>query len=655
MPDHAMPSIPCPVTTNRLHTQVYTDPTKHPIYPIIEARSIVCGGRMATARASASYKKKDGEITLDADGKSLSWRAESSGTASNPHIVISVDSIKSLQATPPTSAKVMIKVFVQHPTDGTVDPYVFTFSGAPDEASIFKAALTAAIQALKSTPALDAASTDVKDDRTSLDSRPAKTLRNKTDHELQEDMSLQQAVLSASPTLQKKFHEAVISGGMTPVQFWTTRIHLLRAYAVEQAQVRGSYNVLATIKPKTEDSVVRVSLSRDQIHAIFEQHPIIQKVYDEVVPKLREDEFWRRFFLSKLYKKLKGEKLVPTDSHDDILDQYLKGGNLDLGSGAERQLRIPHVIDISGNEDNHSQKQGNRPDLTMRPNKIENVPIIRTLNTLSSKLLDSVHPVDLTNERDPRTQEGVDMKLHDLQNDTRQQKILLNVKDHRQFFDTRSGPHFVKPQASLGQHTTGVGILLMLYQNTASHNSLNQRPPNYKSVDQPQQWPIQPSKQGTSDDNDSVLRAASAHISSILAIRRVQMPGRFGCLSTPDPRIWDQLLLTHATSTEFLRHFWGAFFSGDSKKINEIRNMAGSLNRSLERIESIATSAEESEKLSNEAGRGDSDRKRSKGSNRPPNEKGFALVKRVIAPQENAIKTALARYQLALQGSGDSS
>ncbi|KAF3278727.1 RNA polymerase II transcription factor B subunit 1 [Orbilia oligospora] len=609
---------------------------------------------MAVAvKASALYKKKNGEISLDADGKTLTWQAES--TNAGLHINISVDLITSLQATPPKSAKSMIKVFVQHPTEGTVDPYVFTFSGSPEEASVFKTALTTAIQILKSTPASDPGpSFELKDDRVGPDSRPAKLLRNRTDHELQEDMSLQQAVLSASPTLQKKFHEAVISGGMTPVQFWSTRIHLLRAFAVEQAQVRGSYNVLATIKPKTEDSVVRVSLSRDQIHTIFKQHPIIQKVYDEVVPKLREDEFWRRFFLSKLYKKLKGEKLVPTDSHDDVLDQYLKVGSSDFGGGSERQLRIPHIIDIEGNEDNHSQKQGNRPDLTMRPNKTENVPIIRTLNNLSSKLLDSVNPVDSINEQGPRAQDNVDIKLHDLQNDSRQQKILLNVRDHRQFFNVEYQTYEVKAQETLNRDTTGVDILLKLFQNTASHKSLTRRPSDHNLVHEAQQWHPRSIERGISDDNNHALRGASTHISTILAIRRVQMPGSFGSISIPDSQIWDQLLLTHATSTEFLRHFWGAFFSGDPKKIGDVRNMASSLSRSLERIEFIAMSAEEKEKSNTETGRGDPDRKRSKGSHRPLNERGYVLVKKVITPQENAIKTALAKYQQALQSTCDS-
>ena len=81
--------------------------------------------------------------------------------------------------------------------------------------------------------------------------------------------------------------------------------------------------MLATIKPKTVDNVVRMSLSREAIHDIFDQHPLVKMVYDDNVPKLPEEEFWSRFFLSRLFKKLKGDKLLPTDNTDPILDRYL--------------------------------------------------------------------------------------------------------------------------------------------------------------------------------------------------------------------------------------------------------------------------------------------------------------------------------------------
>lgn len=80
---------------------------------------------------------------------------------------------------------------------------------------------------------------------------------------------------------------------------------------------------------------------------------------------------------------------------------------------------VPHIIDIEGNEENHSQRKGNQPDFTMRPSSVDRVPIIRTLNNLSEKLLLKVAPNDV----DPSLPIGVDeetyneLALRDLQVD----------------------------------------------------------------------------------------------------------------------------------------------------------------------------------------------------------------------------------------------
>jgi transcription initiation factor TFIIH subunit 1 len=62
---------------------------------------------------------------------------------------------------------------------------------------------------------------------------------------------------------------------------------MLRAHAIERTQQRGPYNVLSVLKPKTQDGTTKVSLSADRIRDIFEQHPLIKRVYDENVPKVR--------------------------------------------------------------------------------------------------------------------------------------------------------------------------------------------------------------------------------------------------------------------------------------------------------------------------------------------------------------------------------
>ncbi|KAK6541319.1 RNA polymerase II transcription factor B subunit 1, variant 2 [Orbilia ellipsospora] len=556
----------------------------------------------------------------------------------------------------------MMKVFAQIPAKTAIDQYVFTFANSHQDASSLKIALTAAIQSLKASSVPDQTST-VDDGGTPVESGIAKhnrLMKSKTDSELKNDMTLQQAVLSSSPKLQRKFHEVVVEGNMTATQFWSTRVHLLRAHAVEQSQSRGSYNVLASIKPKTEDSVVRVSLSRDQIHYIFEQHPIIRKVYDEVVPKLREDEFWRRFFLSKLYKKLKGEKLVPTDAHDDILDHYLKNEDLDFTREVNSRLPIPHTIDIGGNENNHSQKQGNRPDLTMRPNRIENVPIIRTLNNLSSKLLDCVMPIDSINGLSSAgTQEIGSSNLQDLQANNREQTILLQIKDHKQFFDVDIQPRLDLNSGSIRMSTGFHHILSRLHQDTTRYGSLEIKgPSNEIQIDTIDAAHYRNPVFG--EGNIQSLRTASSHILLILESRRLQMPGRINRFVETNganalgQNIWDQLLLTHATSTEFLRQFWDAFLSGDSKRTSEIRHMIDSLNRSLERIESIACLAEEERKIKQEREQNEIDRRRNKLNGKlSPNGTAYDAIKRFAGPLETAIKDAILKYRKALGDIGD--
>ncbi|KAL8930899.1 MAG: hypothetical protein Q9211_007191, partial [Gyalolechia sp. 1 TL-2023] len=257
------------------------------------------------------------------------------------------------------------------------------------------------------------------------------------DAKLQSDVDLQQALLKADSQLSKTFMESLrtkpdsISNTQFTSQFWSSRVHLLRAHAIEKSQTRGSYNVLASIRPETKDNALRLSISKEQIQLIFNQHAIMRRAYDENVPKMNESEFWVKFFQSRLFKKLKGEKITEADPTNPVLDKYLQ-----VDDEAERAKRlmgthVPHIIDIEGNEENHSQRQGNQPDFTMRPAPNHRVPIIRTLNTLSEKLLSQVAPNDI----DPSLPIGVDeetynsLALQDLRDESADDRIILHIKD----------------------------------------------------------------------------------------------------------------------------------------------------------------------------------------------------------------------------------
>ena len=235
-----------------------------------------------------------------------------------------------------------MKIFQSTP-EGPVLEYKLSFTSptnARGELEELKKALTVVIQAHKNptpavgtTPAPGAPTLGVSGTGTPAALAIASTLSGGRDMDvwsdarLQADGGLQQDLLKQDADLGRTFFETVLKGSITAAQFWSTRIHLLRAYAIERNQVKGAYNVLATMKPKTVDNAVRISLSREQIQDIFRQHPLVKKVYDENVPRISEGDFWRRFFSSRLFKKLKGEKILPGDGYDDIVDTYLNAGD----------------------------------------------------------------------------------------------------------------------------------------------------------------------------------------------------------------------------------------------------------------------------------------------------------------------------------------
>ncbi|KAL8716770.1 MAG: hypothetical protein Q9225_005923, partial [Loekoesia sp. 1 TL-2023] len=342
----------------------------------------------------------------------------------------------------------MLKIFVQTPGTPAPETHVFNFTSptvARAEADAIKDALSKAIQQAKAGGVVPAApggsaSSAAMAIASAVSSGPQAGASQDgiyDDAKLQSDADLQQSLLKANLQLSKTFMESLrtkpdsITNTQFTSQFWSSRIHLLRAHAIEKNQSRGSYNVLASIKPETKDNALRLSISKEQIQLIFNQHAIVRRAYDENVPKMNESEFWVKFFQSRLFKKLKGERITETDPTNPVLDKYLQ-----VDDEAERAKRlmgthVPHIIDIEGNEENHSQRKGNQPDFTMRPASSDRVPIIRTLNTLSEKLLSQVAPNDI----DPSLPIGVDeetynsLALQDLRDENADDRIILNIKD----------------------------------------------------------------------------------------------------------------------------------------------------------------------------------------------------------------------------------
>ena len=631
--------------------------------------------------ASTVFKKREGLLKLSKNQESVSW-TPITPPGSKPEVNVPVKNITNLQQTPPSSAKVKMKVFAQ--TSGAVEPITYTFdfsspTKARAEADSLRDALSKAIQVAKaegnplaapggkgSAPAAAMAAT--------VSSAPAADSDAwYDDKKLLTNDNLQRSLLQANPALSKTLMESLrtkpeaISMSQFTSQFWSSRVNLLRAHAIETSQTKGAYNVLSSVKTRVEDSKTKLNISKEQIHMLFSQHPLVKRVYDENVPKLNEREFWAKFFQSRLLKKLKGEKITEADAQDAVFDRYL---SYDESTALEKRIaasHVPHIIDLAGNEENHSQRKGNAPDLLMRPTAVDRVPIIRALNSLSEKIMLHVTPSDV----DPSQPIGMDeetfnnLALRDLQGDAAESRIILNVRDQNRFF-ARGRERAVDPDVARYAKQDPAAVLAGLRADLA---------PGAAETDIGAAIGFDDASDSSSDEDDpapppshvgskAALRAASRQISAAIAAQREQSDD----LSTDQLRtavysaafyglpdaVYDRVLLTHATTTEFLQHFWAAFLSGDAGRVDEIRNLIETLDRAMDRVRAVADEAEaERDKKVEEQKARLEEFYRRKGKRRAFDfdsiKGGAKAVRQLMEPTVEAIKRASREYAKALK------
>lgn len=573
----------------------------------------------------------------------------------------------------------MLKIFAQASSIDAAETHVFSFTSptsARVEAEAIKDALSKAIQFLKSggvplaAPGGGTASSAAMAIASAVSSTPGPAGDSNAwydDERLKQDVDLQQSLLRSNPSLSKTIMESLrtkpesISSSKFTAQFWSTRIHLLRAHAIEKNQSRGAYNVLSSIKV---DPTVNLKISNEQIKLIFNQHPLVRRAYDENVPQIPEEVYFARFFQSRLFKKLKGEKITDADPADNLLDKYLQ-----YDEDLERAKRlmtshVPHIIDVEGNEENHSQKKGNKPDFTMRPTSMDRVPIIRTLNALSEKILSHVAPNDI----DPSLPIGVDeetfnsLALRDLQGDSEENRVILNIKDQSRFFNSDKQSE-VSADALLYAKQDPVQILKSIRANLARVSSST----NLDTA-------IGVDGNSDSSDDESMpkkphvgskasLSAATAQMLSAISEQRVQSDDvssnglstvQTSSTSGLSPAIFDRLSLTHATTTEFLQHFWSAFLSGDSARADELGQLLETLNRAMERIKAVANDAEadRQKEIDKHKTKVQVEIERSKKQRRYNYDTwagGAKAVNQLLAPTVKAIEVATKEYGKALK------
>ncbi|KAF2001983.1 RNA polymerase II transcription factor [Amniculicola lignicola CBS 123094] len=575
------------------------------------------------SQVPAKYKKQDGKLSLSESPRTVSWK--SSGAAPGP-LSIAISDIINLQQTPATSANASVKVVVQKPGAAQPENHTFTFtsSKARDDQQATTATLRQWIEAAKAqTGATATPAPTPRPDGPSAAIPPAQAVsgvaksndESYEDSMLLADTALQQSLTNSNPELLQRFKQALqnkpesISVVQFSNQFWATRIHLLRSHAAESAQTPGTYNVLSVVKPKHENGALKLNMSKEQIHLIFVQHPLIKKVYNNLVPQLSEQDFWSRFFNSRLCKKLKGEKIVDVDPVDPKFDKYLNE-NEEADQGRQLNMEtVPLFMDIEGNEQNHSQRLGNRQDWTMRPNAHDKVPILRALNRMSEKMMADVPPSD----RDPHGPAGMDeetykqLQLRDLQRADEDNRVVLRVQNQDQLFSVEPGLKTSSSASTYAQRTPAQALttvqndLSKLCGNAEKTSGLHLETAIGAGDESSSDEESEPKKQPKVGSR-STRAAATSQIMGAIRKRHLLDHEYFASQFTASTEqavklglsteVFTTLCMTHSTTVEFLHYFWTVFLSGDPDRALEVQKLAETLSKSRHRIDAVAKTAE---------------------------------------------------------------
>lgn len=533
---------------------------------------------MSTVSGACIVNKISGMcyIREDLTPSVLEWKAiEQPKTVSIP-----LNNLVNLQATKESSPKMILKVIYKMPNDETEHDIRLTFSNRPTMNNI-KEALQTIVSRQRTvftdsvkdgTPGVStpgtSGSTPVPGGSNSLDSKMNMNFSSKdslSDANLLKNHQLQQKLLMEDKNLRNLFTQAVINFKLSPNMFWSTRLNILRTFALTLSQHRGPYNVLSTIKPvATSDNQVNVNVTRTIINEIFDTYPIVKKAFDELVPaKFQEGEFWSRFFNSKLFRRLRGDKINNSNERGDmVLDKYLyveADTNKNKTQGDEETVN--KLIDLRSNESDNSVKLGNKPDFTMKFENDQNNEIIilmKNMNKLSSKM---VYQLEIdTTRSEPQSSDLIkeyegELNLHD-----------LNPIEDFKFVDLKLNENFLNSTAKVDEFIDPVEVNQFLKTQLfkASDNGVNLND-IYSNEDIKSSYTELNNLIKLNHRTFRLINGSGSSDSNIVSVDTT-----------------DEIINLNLTINEFLSHFWQIFLNESNP--NQLKKLCTNLKECKKRL-----------------------------------------------------------------------
>lgn len=238
--------------------------------------------------------------------------------------------------------------------------------------------------------------------------------------------------------------------------------------------------------------------------------------------------------------------------------------------------------------------------------------------------------------------------LTDLRGDPEEERIILNIRDQRQFFsasDDANKPH-------IGQFAgMKPAKVLQDMREVLGESNLN----------------LDAFLPGDDEEEDDIgsgkprLSNATKQIVAAVYDRRAQLLNTSG---GPSPKtgglpvtVYNSVTLVHATTNEFLTHFWLAFLSGDERRAGDIVKLVNSLKNSKDRMEAIAVKADEEREVEKQKKKKEAQEEYKRTGIKPKRKStevggGRKVVEELLGPTVIAVDKALNKYQIALNEAG---
>ncbi|KAM5530768.1 hypothetical protein V8D89_015575 [Ganoderma adspersum] len=396
------------------------------------------------------------------------------------------------------------------------------------------------------------------------------------------DFRLRKKVLLSTPELAQLHRELVMGGHITENEFWEGREHLLLAQAAAESQKRGKPGQLVDPRPQSVNGEVKIIITPQLVHDIFEEFPIVAKAYSDNVPeKLSEGDFWGRYFQSKLFNahraSIRSSAVQHVVKEDAIFDKYLEKDDDELEPRKLREERVDTFIDLGATFVDHDET-GNEKDVTMQAGKQRAVlPLIRKFNEHSTRLLDTAlgGPTVKRRRLDTGDERYAQIDLEDLHDNESSAGIILDMQNRQRYFDGRANG-----AGQPGSEEPHIGFREAMQQAKASTLGWSANLAQLKIE----------KKAG-----DSALISMTQNVQSRLDVKQRKH-------DIPEA-LFRQMTTCQTAANEFLRQFWLTIYppanesqqlsvATPAQKAAKASKMIGYLKKTHEKVEALVVEAQ---------------------------------------------------------------